>query len=143
MHDPNLLVQPSEILELIAEVGQSLQVCDSVQVQAAQPEYGFPAQRELLCREVRGYVVPVAQGFVAPQLAGQLSLESGKLQIGGYVAYISAEDLKQADLKETTVLVYGGLTYQLKYLRAIEHRGEVLLHAIMLNQTQRQEEIDP
>lgn len=139
--DDTLLLQPEEILALIAEVGHRIQLCDATVTAAARPELGFPEQRELVCRPVRGYVTPLVQGYGTPQLASQMALETGNLQAGNYVAYISTEDLQVEDLREGTVLLWNTLTYQVKYLRGIQHRGVVLLHEIILNQTQKQQQI--
>lgn len=137
----DLLIEPEEILALMAEVGNSLQLCRSVVTAAAQPQYGFAEVRSLECRPVRGYVVPLVAGYVAPQLASQLALETGSLQAGSYVAYISAEDMQVSDLKEASAMTWNGLTYELKYLRGIQHRGVVLIHEIILNQTQKQQPV--
>jgi hypothetical protein len=135
----DLLLQPNEILALIAEVGNSIQICDYSVTAVARPEFGFPEQREMVCRPIRGYVTPLVQGYGTPQLSSQLTLESGSLQLGNYVAYISAEDLRLDQLHEGTVLLWNNVTYQAKYLRGIQHRGVVLLHEIVLNQTQKQQ----
>lgn len=135
----DLLIDAGEILELIAEVGNSLQLCRTVVTSPAQPEYGFAEVRSLQCRPVRGYVIPLVAGYVAPQLASQLALESGSLQAGSYVAIVSAEDMQLSDLEEGSVMTWNGLTYELKYLRGIQHRGVVMIHEIILNQTQKQQ----
>lgn len=135
----DLLINADEILGLMAEVGNSLQLCRSIVTAPAQPEYGFPEGRSLQCRPVRGYVMPLAQGYVAPQLASQLALETGSLQTGSYVAIVSAEDMQLSDLEGGSIMKWSGQTYELKYLRGIQHRGVVLLHAIMLSQTQKQQ----
>lgn len=137
----DLLIDAGEILELIAEVGNSLQLCHSVVISPAQPEYGFAEVRSLQCRPVRGYVVPLVAGYATPQLASQLALETGSLQAGSHVALVSAEDMQVSDLKETSVIKWNGLTYELKYLRGIQHRGVVLIHEIILNQTQKQQPV--
>ena len=134
----DLLLQPNEILALIAEVGHSIQVCDYIVTAAARPEFGFPEQREMVCRPIRGYVTPLLQGYVGPQISSQVALESGALQSGNFVAFISAEDLQLDQLGEGTMLVLNNVTYQAKYMRGIQHRGVVLLHEIVLNQTQTQ-----
>jgi len=134
----DLLLQPDEILALIAEVGHSLQICDYTVTAVARPEFGFPEQREMVCRPIRGYVTPLLQGYVGPQISSQMALESGALQSGSFVAFISAEDLQLDQLGEGTMLVLDNVTYQAKYLRCIQHRGVVLLHEIVLNQTQTQ-----
>lgn len=135
----NQLINPDDILELMAEVGNSLQICRTVVTSPAQPEYGFDEVRSLQCRLVRGYVIPLVAGYVAPQLASQLALESGSLQVGSHVAIVSAEDMQLSDLDEGSVMVWNGLTYELKYLRGIQHRGVVMIHEIILNQTQKQQ----
>lgn len=137
--DDDLLIQPEDILHLIGEVQHDLQICNYAVTAIARPEFGFPEQRELVCRPVRGYVNPLVQGYGTPQLASQLALEAGNLQAGNYVAYISTEDMQAEDLQDGTVLLWNNNTYEAQYLRGIQHRGVALLHEIILNQTQKQQ----
>jgi hypothetical protein len=136
-----MLIQPREILDLIAEVGQPLQLCDRSTLAPAQPEYGFPAQQSYSCRKVQGYIVPIVQGFLAEQLASITPLETGKLNQGDLVAYIAGTDLAPDSLTDQTTLVVDRLTYQVQYLRSIYHQGKTLLHLLRLTQTQAQTQI--
>lgn len=136
-----MLIQPRDILDLIAEVGQPLQLCDRSASTPAQPEYGFPAQQSYSCRNIRGYIVPVVQGFLAEQLASVTPLETGKLKQGDLVAYIAGADLILDSLTDQTILVVDRFTYQVEYLRSIYHQGKILLHQLRLTQTQTQTQI--
>lgn len=120
-----MLINPDEILDLLAEVGTELQLCVAATTELINVEYGIPEERSLSCRPVRGYVTP--DRFGEMQLAGQDETRSGSL-----VAYISAQDLKRSDLSEHSYISYQGRLYELEYLQGIEHRGTVMLNKLRL-----------
>lgn len=120
-----MLIDAAEILELIAEVGHHLELCTLSTTQDVNVEYGIPAERSPTCRPVRGYVVPDRFGEL--QLAAQEETRSG-----GFIAYITAEDLVRSELSEHSYLSYQGRLYELEYLQGIEHRSVVMLHKLRM-----------
>ena len=120
-----LLIDPEEILDLIAEVGQTLLLCDRTRTQNIDPVYGTPTERSVTTRQIRGYVVP--EGFKEIQI-----VSNDELRSGGYTAYVIEKDLKREELTERSFIAFEGRMYPLEYLQGVTHRGVVLLHKIRL-----------
>lgn len=120
-----MLIDSQEILDLIAEVGCDLQLCVRSRIQEANSEYGSPQEEGATCRPVRGYVVP--ERFSEIQVEG-----SQEVRGGGYIAYITPEDLKKEDLNEGATIAYDAQNYDVEYLLGIQHRGQVILHKLRL-----------
>jgi hypothetical protein len=128
--DPMRDFKPEEILDLLDEVRQDIQICVRQATSTDDVNYGIPAQAQLVCRAVRGLIVPEKSFSIA---AGQ------NVSVGGYLGYISAEDLQRSDIKPNLQLLWEGKTYQIEYRRGIQaNQGEVLLHELGLRQTQSQ-----
>lgn len=119
------LINPDEILDLIVEVGHTLLLCDVSVSQTPDPFYGIPAQKSVVSRPVRGYVVPEKISLI--EIAGKAELKAG-----AYIAYISAEDLRQEDLTPQSQLSFEGTLYPIEYIQGIVNRGIVLLHKLRM-----------
>lgn len=120
-----LLINPEEILDLIAEVGQTLLLCDRTRTHEPDPVYGSPLERAVTTRPIRGYVVP--EGFKEIQI-----VSNNELRSGGYIAYVIEVDLNRKELTERSFIAFEGRMYPLEYLQGVTHRGVVLLHKIRL-----------
>ena len=79
------IINASEILNLIREVGQPIALVTQGESIPAQPDYGIPAQLQTQTRAIRGYVVPEKARWV-PGLGQPVSS-------GNWTAYIAATDL--------------------------------------------------
>lgn len=124
------LINPQEILDLIYEVGHIIQLCDR-SLSPSDLEFGIPDDVTLSkCRRVRGYVIP--------EQYTQIATSGGQSPTGGFVAYLSAKDLLESEVKAASVMIFDERVYQLDYLESISHRGQVMLHKVKLLSAQAQ-----
>lgn len=124
-----MLIQPDELLDLIAEVGHELILCGDETVQSADVHYGMPVKKTLTQRRIRGYVVP--------EKVSLLQLVNQELKTGGYIAYVSAVDLQRDDLTARSRFAYEDTLYPLEYLQGVMHQGVLLLHKIRMIRPQQ------
>lgn len=113
------------IADLIAEVGQKIQLCQRTKSQTGSSDYGVSNDYQLDCKLVMAYAVPESYSQIALG-------NNNNTTTGGYTCYISAQKVKRSEFTEQTRIVWLDRIYQVQY--QLEHldRGRPRLHQLKL-----------
>lgn len=124
MDFPPLATQ-AEIADLIAELGQDVQICMQTTI-PANPALGIPARQENVCHSVRGYVLPMGYKEIGVNF-------NGTLQTGDFKFYVLNDDFDpDRDLTANVRVLWRNQLYQLVYVESAVSRGIKMLHTFQL-----------
>jgi hypothetical protein len=105
------IFRPPEILDLVADYGQTVKFCSLVEINPSDSTTGIPSQKRLACRNVRG--------FVRVDGGQQIKVNQGlNIDASGYTAYIYGGDLKLEQITRDSMIAFEGLIYHLYLIQA-------------------------
>lgn len=120
-----------EILDLMAEVGQVLELCLPGVVRSGNAALAMPARTGWNCRRVSGYVRVDQASAIALTNAPQAAQDNQ-----GLIAVLSAAEVTTAELNNAEARIkFEGNLYQFTYSRGITDRGATQLHEVRLVST--------
>ncbi len=115
-----------EILALIAEVGHVVKICLPREVEAANAALGLPARTSLICRTLKGYVIPERRSEIA--ISQDAPVASGALK-----AILAASSVTRSELANPKARIeYNDRKYQFEFLRDHSDRGKSQLFEVRL-----------
>lgn len=133
----DLLISPTEILDLMKEVGHSLHFLVRTIDQPWDPATGAPPIYGWNKRKLDGYVVPYSPKAIYLSPSGAMPLIQGD-----YIGYIAASSFSPELLSGDTFIEWSGRNYNVEAVDAIYHRSQILLYKLTLKRTQDQQVIE-
>lgn len=114
---------PIEILDLIAELGQTVEFCTVETIESGGFDFGMPNQQSMSCRPVPGYVVPSEKDL---SVANSATANAGSLTV-----YLSADAITRQQLDNPSARIrWNGKLNQFEYGQTHVDRGIARLHQL-------------